>query len=230
MPSAELNIKTTHDGTQAERSIAKLEQTIERLGSNVSGRITAAFAGLFSVEKILQFGKAIDATLSKTAELVDKIRQGKATIDDLDKTGVSREQAGFATEYQKFKDQISGPLDNLKMILARLGIAGVAMNRTVLPIVAANNDLKRVVGAAVTPQSNRVQEAFDAGNVERERQSTISYIERMSGETPLGRNQPRVSSEMLTIQRTQLQELQKISRALNPAASKLLDRNSMFPN
>lgn len=229
MPSAELSIKTTHDGTQAERSMARLEASIERLGRSVTGRVAGAFASLFSVEKIIQFGKSIDNTLTKTAELVDKIRQGKATMDELDKTGVSREQAGFATEYQRFKQAMSGPLENLKMVLARVGIAGVAMNRTMLPIVAANNDLKRVVGAAVTPQSRRIGEAFDAGNVERERQSTIEYIQRMSGETPLGKNQPKLI-EMVQVQRSQLEELKRISRQLNPSAAKLLDRGSMFPN
>ena len=95
MPTAELNIKTTHDGTQAERSIDRLEGRIKQFGDSVGDSISKKLMNFFSAGALIGFAKAAGESVDKVGALVDKLKEGKQQIEEIQKqTGLSRSDAG----------------------------------------------------------------------------------------------------------------------------------------
>lgn len=115
MPVAEIKIRTTHDGTQAERSMNSLKKSMEEVADTVTGKLGRSIAGLFGVEKIIQFGRAVTATVDDVGKLVEKLREGKETLEGVKKeadmapshvgalAGISEAGKPTTTKWNNFK-------------------------------------------------------------------------------------------------------------------------------
>lgn len=120
MPVAEIKIRTTHDGTQAERSLDKLGKQVEKLGSTIGSRASAAMAGLFSVEKIVSFARSVDETVSSVGKLVEKLKEGKITLDDVKKeSGLVAGNTGSLAGIDASRSEQPGIWKNTKALAAR---------------------------------------------------------------------------------------------------------------
>lgn len=127
MPVAEIKIRTTHDGTQAERSLDNLEKKVDKLGKTMGGKLQSAALSFFSIEKVLQFTSAISESIVKMEALVDKVRSGKATIDEVSKeSGVSKYNLGTSAAIGEASGiPTKGKWDNFVSRLTRYAIGGV---------------------------------------------------------------------------------------------------------
>lgn len=135
MPSAELNIKTTHDGTQAERSIDRLQTNIEKFGSTVSGKISRAMSGLFALDRILTFNRALEKTIADVGSMVDKLKEGKATVEEITKgSQLAPPNVGSLAGMSSVDKRNRSVWENMKALTARawygLGGAFVSENIT----------------------------------------------------------------------------------------------------
>lgn len=194
--TAELKFRATMDGAQAEAGIKRLQNSIDRLGDTVGGKIKSAFLSVFSAEKILQMAKAMDRLLVDTSKWVDKLKSGKTTIDEITKeTKLSAENVGFAGEYGRARNQMSGPIQNaavwgMRGLVGGIGLMPSGTGATIRNLMEgiAPGSANRLIASAVTPNAPQLARdeaaGIDAANAESERQATIRYIQRMESDEP----------------------------------------------
>lgn len=228
--AAKLKVSTEFDGKAVDQGLANTERRIGGFERVLGGKLAGAMLSIFSVEKILQFGKAIDATATKIGDMVKKLEAGKdvaETMSELGKTGASKEQQGFAAAYTELKSKWMQSFDKVKLAILR-----VSMGATPIPMLFS----KEYRDAVLKPQAGRIDRAVAAGNTESDRQSTIKWIEQNSlntWEEKRGKEERafkvRELEASLPVQRNMLKELQEMNRKLNPTAVRLLNRTTMFP-
>lgn len=228
--AAKLKVSTEFDGKAVDTGLAKTQSSLSKLGDTLSGRFQGALLSVFSIEKVLQFAKAIDATATKIGDMVKKLETGKEvaeTMGELGKTGASKEQQGFAAAYTELKSKWMQSFDKVKLAILR-----VSMGATPIPMLFS----KEYRDAVLKPQAGRIDRAVAAGNTESDRQSTIKWIEQNSlntWEEKRGKEERafkvRELETSLPVQRNMLKELQEMNRKLNPTAVRLLNRTTMFP-
>jgi len=122
---AEVKTEFTADGAKAQVAIRQLEKSIENLANKAGRNLGNRFTALFSVAAINGFVRAMDRAALSMAEMVDKIREGKKSIDDINKIPQVREQMGFASGYQDWKKQFKVSWDLQMTELFRGIIAGI---------------------------------------------------------------------------------------------------------
>lgn len=135
--AAELKFRATLDGAQAESAMRRLETSMNNMGTRIANNLTSKFASFLSVEMALKFAKALDKSALKLAEMVDKIREGKATVEEIERAGTSRSDLGFAAGYKETRDKMSVDFEGIgtKMLRGAIGlfgstsIGGIALSR-----------------------------------------------------------------------------------------------------
>lgn len=229
--AAELKVTTKFDGRAVDNGLKATEAKLSGFERVVSSKLGGALLSIFSVEKLIQFGRKVDEVAVKIGNMVDKLREGEdvtKTLQEIEKTGASKEEAGFADAYTQERKRMKVETDRALLGILRGGIAA---------FLGTNPNMQRMFSglfwASVTPQSKRIDRAIDAGNLKRDEKYSIEQIQQLESDTP---NKAAVkpqfsfpSNELLKVQTNMLSEIQQLNRKLNPQAYKLLQRNTMFP-
>lgn len=253
MPVAEIKIRTTHDGTQAERSLGNLEKTVEKLGSSVTSRLTGAMAGLFSVEKIVSFARSVDESVASVGRLVEKLREGKTTLEEVQKkSGLAPSSTGALAGIDETRGKQLGIWGNVKALAARAYYiaASTAQVQAVTGDPLASNKAAHAIygdlgtlgvadmqGRLATQQAKkeelrqqRIKEIIDAEENSTGRKSGFGYQAGVTGRyfgPGIPSFETQQSHRSVDLERQSLDELRRITRILDRGPS--TNSSTVFP-
>lgn len=204
--AAELKIRTTHDGTQAEASLNRLNEAVKKLKGHFSGQATTFALSFFSVEMVKKFAAAIDNAADKVSKLIDKVREGKKDLNDMIReSGISEQGVSVANEYTKFKTSVGIKTDSILNEVLRALVLSVGSSGLGAAIMGdpRNVQARALFASALSPDIARqllegdVQAAIDARNAEADRQATIKWIQdqELNATPPADRKTPEAREE-----------------------------------
>lgn len=253
MPVAEIKIRTTHDGTQAERSLGNLEKSVDRLSSTVSTKLSRAIAGLFTVEKVVMFARSVDETVSSVGKLVEKLREGKSTLEEVNKkSGLAPSSTGSLAGIDETRGKQLGVWSNVKALAARAYYlaASTAQVQAFTGDPLASNKAAHAIygdlgtlgvadmqGILATQQAKkeelrqqRIKEIIDAEENSTGRKSGFGYQAGVTGRY-FGPGIPSFETQQahrsVDLERQSLDELRRITRILDRGPS--TNSSTVFP-
>lgn len=229
--AAELKVTTKFDGRAVDNGLKATEAKLTGFERVVGSKLAGALMSVFSAEKLIQFGRKVDEVAMKIGNMVDKLREGKdipGILGDIEKTGATKEEAGFADAYAQDRNRMKVQIDRALLGVLRAGIAG---------FLGTNPNMQRMFSglywASITPQAKRVDRAVEAGNAESDRLSTVAWIQKNESDTPNKTQEKPMfsfpSNDLLKVQTNMLAEIQQLNRKMNPRSYELLQRKTMFP-
>lgn len=118
---AEVKTEFTGDGAKVQHVIRQLDGALDRLANKASKDTSKKLMNLFSVGAVMSFVYAIDRAVERMGELVDKIREGKDSIDKIEarNPAVNRGNLAFGAEYSQNKEVLNDTRDSLLTAIAR---------------------------------------------------------------------------------------------------------------
>lgn len=132
--AAELVFNTKFNGKAVQNGLSETKKSVESLGDTLSKRFAGAMLAFFSLEKVVQFARAVHEANVEVGKLVSDMEKGanvtKALLE-LKNKGISPEQAASAKAYTDRIEPLKQDFTGLKLnmpgiisILSRIGMAG----------------------------------------------------------------------------------------------------------